>query len=129
LEQLHFADEIRPADDIRPKRTKVDQRELNMAGEMIDSLRSSFEPERYHDTYRTALLEVIKAKQKGEVREAPPEEEREEPADLLEALRASVQAAKQQRSTRGPSRRKAASGSRRGSSGRTRRTQRKRTRA
>jgi len=91
---------------------------------MIDSLRSSFEPERYHDTYRKALLEVIKAKQKGEVRQAPPEEAREEPADLLEALRASVEAAKRERGARGG---KAASRSRRGSS--SRRPQRKRTRA
>jgi DNA end-binding protein Ku len=124
LEQMHFADEIRPVDDIRPRRAKVDQRELKMAGEMIESLRSSFEPERYHDTYREALLEVIEAKQKGEVREAPAEEPREEePADLLEALRASVEAAKRERGAR----------SRRGSasrrSGSSRRSQRKRTRA
>lgn len=126
LEQLHFADEIRPVDEVRPGRTKVDQRELKMAGEMIDSLRSPFDPERYRDTYREKLLEVIKAKQKGEVREAPPEEAREEePADLLEALRASVDAAKRKRGARGG--RKASSGSRRG--GGSRRSQRRRTRA
>ena len=126
LEQMHFADEIRPVDDIRPGRAKVDQRELKMAGEMIESLRGSFEPERYHDTYREALLAVIKAKQKGEVREAPAEEarEEEEPADLLEALRASVEAAKRQRGARGG--RKPASGAPRA---RSRRTQRRRTRA
>src|SRR5439155_22068727 len=90
LEQLHFADEIRPPDEIRPRRTKVDQRELKMAGEMIDSLRTSFEPKQYRDTYREALLKVIKAKQKGEVREAPAEEAREEEptTDLPEAHRA-----------------------------------------
>ena len=125
LEQLHFADEIRPPDEIRPRRTKVDQRELKMAGEMIDSLRTSFEPKRYRDTYREALLKVIKAKQKGEVREAPAEEApAEEPTtDLLEALRASVEASKKRESGR----RKASPNSRR--SGGSRRPQRKRTRA
>ena len=125
LEQLHFADEIRPPDEIRPRRTKVDQRELKMAGEMIDSLRTSFEPKRYRDTYREALLKVIKAKQKGEVREAPAEEApAEEPTtDLLEALRASVEASKKRESGR----RKASPSSRR--SGGSRRPQRKRTRA
>jgi DNA end-binding protein Ku len=124
LEQLHFADEVQPLNEIRPRRTKVDDRELKMAGEMIDSLRASFEPERYHDTYREALLEVIKAKGKGEVREAPaPAEEAEEPPDLLEALRASVEAAKQERS--GRSRKRTATPRRGGS----RRGQRKRTRA
>jgi DNA end-binding protein Ku len=125
LEQLHFADEIRPPDEIRPRRTKVDQRELKMAGEMIDSLRTSFEPKHYRDTYREALLKVIKAKQKGEVREAPAEEAREEEptTDLLEALRASVEASKK----RASGRRKASPGSRR--SGGSRRPQRKRTKA
>jgi DNA end-binding protein Ku len=127
LEQLHFADEILRADEFRPRRTKVDQRELKMAGEMIDSLRSSFQPEHYHDTYREALLAVIKAKQKGEVREAPPEQAREEPADLLEALRTSVEAAKRGRGARGG--RKTASSSRRGGRGSSRRAQRKRTSA
>ena len=125
LEQLHFADEIQPPDEIRPRRTKVDQRELKMAGEMIDSLRTSFEPKRYRDTYREALLKVIKAKQKGEVREAPAEEApAEEPTtDLLEALRASVEASKK----RGSGKRKSSASSRRSKA--SRRPQRKRTRA
>ena len=127
LEQLHFADEIRPLDEIRPgRRSRVDKRELKMAQEMIDSLRSSFEPEAYRDTYREALLAVIKAKRSGKVVEPPQEKPREEPTDLLDALRASVEAAKKQRGSSG-GRKKAASTSRR--AGGSRRPQRKRTRA
>jgi len=90
LEQLYFADEIRPLDELRPKRVKVDKRELDLAEQLIESFTSEWKPERYKDTYRDELCKVIEAKRKGkEVRRAV-EVEDEEPADLLEALRASI---------------------------------------
>src|SRR5438093_10477269 len=100
LEQLHFADEIRPVDDIKPETKKVAKRELDMAAQLIESFTSEWKPEQYRDTYRDALLEVIDAKQKGKkVRAAAPVAE-EEPADLLAALRASAD-----RASRGQKRR------------------------
>ena len=93
LEKMFFADEIRPAEDIAPRRTPVAKRELAMALELIERFRSAFEPKRYEDTYREALLEVIARKRKGkDVHVEPEGEEQERPADLLEALRASVEA-------------------------------------
>jgi DNA end-binding protein Ku len=93
LEKMFFADEIRPAEDIAPRRTPVAKRELAMALELIERFRSAFEPKRYEDTYREALLEVIARKRKGkDVHVEPEGEEQERPADLLEALRASVAA-------------------------------------
>ena len=97
LEKLFFHDEIRPAKEIAPKKTKVPDAELKMATALIGQFKGSFEPERYEDTYRDALLEVIKAKQKGETITAVPAAEDEEPADLLAALKASVEAAKKGR--------------------------------
>jgi DNA end-binding protein Ku len=94
LEKLFFHDEIRPAKDIAPRKAKVPKAELQMATALIDQFKSSFEPERYEDTYREALMKVIKAKQKGETIAAVPAAEDEEPADLLAALKASVEAAK-----------------------------------
>jgi DNA end-binding protein Ku len=94
LEKLFFHDEIRPADEIAPRKTKVPKAELEMATSLIGQFKSSFEPERYEDTYREALTAVIKAKQKGKTITAAPVEEEEEPADLLAALKASVEAAK-----------------------------------
>jgi DNA end-binding protein Ku len=94
LEQLHFADEIRPVKDVKPEKAKVDRRELEMASELIESFRSEWKPEQYRDTYRDALMKIIEAKRKGkEVRPAAPVAE-EEPPDLLAALRASVDRAK-----------------------------------
>jgi DNA end-binding protein Ku len=93
LEQMYFADEIRPIDEIRPRKRKVDTRELKMAQQLIDSFSGSFDPKKYKDTYRDALCEIIKAKRKGEEVHRPPVEKEEAPPDLLEALRASVEAA------------------------------------
>src|SRR3954469_23324126 len=58
LEQLHFADEIRPVDEIKPKRARVEKRELEMARQLIDSFAGEWKPEKYEDTYRDALCEV-----------------------------------------------------------------------
>ena len=55
---------------------------------------TSFDHAKYEDEYRDRLLDVVKQKRKGEEVHAAPQEERDAPADLLEALRASVDAAK-----------------------------------
>jgi DNA end-binding protein Ku len=94
LERMHFADEIRDAAEYAPGKEKVDRRELDMAIELVERFQGSFEPEKYKDTYRDALMKVIRAKQRGETVEVAPEPEREEPADLMEALRASIEQAK-----------------------------------
>src|SRR5829696_2090544 len=65
LEKLFFDDEIRPVDEIAPGKAKVSKPELEMATSLIEQFQGSFEPERYEDTYRAALLKVINAKQKG----------------------------------------------------------------
>jgi DNA end-binding protein Ku len=92
LEQLYFADEVRPLDEIRPKVDKVDKRELEMAGQLIESFAGDFEPEKYKDTYRDALCEIIRAKRKGKEIHRPPQREEEETPDILAALRASLEA-------------------------------------
>lgn len=93
LEQMYFADEIRPLDEIKPKKAAVDKRQLEMAAKLIESYSGKFEPRKYKDTYRDALYEIIKAKRKGEEIHRPEPEEPEGPPDLLAALRASVEAA------------------------------------
>jgi DNA end-binding protein Ku len=102
LEKMFFADEIRPTDELAPGDAKVDKRELEMAAELIDRFSGSFEPEKYEDTYRERLLEIVEAKHKGKEIHAEAVAEPEEPEDLLAALRASLEAA---RSERGGSRR------------------------
>jgi DNA end-binding protein Ku len=93
LEKMYFADEIRPVDEIKPKSSRVGKQELEMARQLIESLSGSFNPSKYKDTYRDALLEIIKRKRKGEeVHVDTGAEEEERPPDLMEALRASLRA-------------------------------------
>ena len=93
LEQLYFADEIRDLEEIKPPAARVSKEELAMAEQLIDNFSGDFKPEKYHDTYRDALCEVIRAKRKGKQVHRAPETEEAPPPDLLEALRASIAAA------------------------------------
>jgi DNA end-binding protein Ku len=97
LERMHFADEIRTTEEIAPKEAKVEKQELDMAAQLIEQYTGSFEPEKFRDTYRDALCEIINAKRKGEVVRAPQVEEAEAPTDLMAALRASVEAMQRRR--------------------------------
>jgi DNA end-binding protein Ku len=94
LERMHFADEIRPAEELAPKDADVSERELAMAEQLIDHFKGGFRPEDYRDTYRDALCEIIKAKRKGEEVRVEKEPEPEAPTDIMAALRASVEAAR-----------------------------------
>jgi DNA end-binding protein Ku len=98
LERMHFADEIRSAGEFAPKDDKVERRELDMAEQLIEQYTGKFDPSEYRDTYRDALCEIIKAKRKGEEVRVEAEPEPEAPTDLMEALRASVEAARGSRS-------------------------------
>jgi DNA end-binding protein Ku len=93
LEQLYFADEIRPLNEIKPKKTNVSKAELDMAARLIENFSGEFEPEKYKDSYRDALRDIIRAKRAGKEVHAVAEPEEEAPPDLLEALRASLEAA------------------------------------
>jgi DNA end-binding protein Ku len=92
LEKMYFADEIRPVDEIRPKKAKVAKQELQMARQLIDSFTGEFKPEKYKDTYRDALRAIIERKRKGKDVHVEPAEEPERVPDLMEALRASLEA-------------------------------------
>jgi DNA end-binding protein Ku len=99
METMIFADEVVPASEIDDlpdaKDLKVSDRELKMARQLIDSLSSEFEPERYHDEYREKVLDLIERKAQGE--EIVVQAEAPKPArvpDLMAALEASLAAVK-----------------------------------
>jgi DNA end-binding protein Ku len=63
LELMHFADELADPGRLHvPKKTEVGKREMNMAKSLIDSMSSKWNPEKYKDDYREALMEVIEEK-------------------------------------------------------------------
>jgi DNA end-binding protein Ku len=100
LERMHFADEIRPAEEFAPEEAKVEEKELEMAAQLIEQYTAEFDPSEYRDTYRDALCEIIEAKRKGEQIRVEAEPEPEAPTDLMAALRASVKAARRDRPSR-----------------------------
>lgn len=98
LHTLHWADEIRDPraeiDDL-PGKTKVTDRELKMARQLVDTLRIEWKPEDFHDTYQEQVAALIEARRKGEsVEKAEPPAESTNVVDLMDALRASVDRAK-----------------------------------
>jgi DNA end-binding protein Ku len=112
LETMYWPDEIRNAAfEELDKDVKVRPQEVQMARSLIENLTGEWDPDRYHDEYREALLELIEKKVAGEEIEyvAPPEEA-PKVVDLMEALRASVEATqKEKQPAEKPARKKAAS--------------------
>ena len=63
LELMHFAEELADSDQLHvPKKIEPGKREINMAKALIDSMSSKWNPEKYRDDYREALMEVIEEK-------------------------------------------------------------------
>ncbi|HZB30021.1 MAG TPA: Ku protein [Streptosporangiaceae bacterium] len=99
LETMLWPDEIRTPDfPFLDEDVEVRSQELAMATSLIETMAGDFDPSDYKDAYREALQAVIEAKAEGREVVQPVEAE-EEPAaaDLLSALRASVEAAKKSR--------------------------------
>jgi DNA end-binding protein Ku len=96
LSTMYFADEVRGEDAVAnaPVKVNVTEKELAMAEQLIDSLAGEWQPEKYEDTYQERVLDLIKRKAKGEDIVIEEREETPEVVDLMEALRASVEASK-----------------------------------
>jgi DNA end-binding protein Ku len=106
LETLLWPDEVRSPDfAFLEEDVDVHTQELKMAASLIDTMTEDFEPSAYHDAYREALEALVQAKIEGnEVVRPPGAITPERPAgaaDLTETLRASVEAAKANRSQNG----------------------------
>ncbi len=102
MNTLNWPDEIRSTEGLKglDGDVKINPKELEMAKALIESLADSFDPGRYKDEYREAVMRVVQAKIDGEVIEAPAAPQTAKVMDLMEALRASVAAAKKSRATR-----------------------------
>ena len=96
LETLFYPDEIRAEKADLPD-IKVAEKELNMAFTLIDLLTEEFDPEKYNDEYRAALMQVIEAKLEGEEIESIATPKPAKVTNIMTALKASVDAAKKKR--------------------------------
>lgn len=99
METIHFPDEVRNFEDVPniPSSDKVVEKELQTALLLIDQLTAKFEPEKYQDEYRTALLDLIEQKRTGKLTVTAGEKEKKLPSemsDLMSALKASLEQTK-----------------------------------
>jgi DNA end-binding protein Ku len=98
LETLLYPDEVTLPDEIEdlPRDdVEIQDRELKIARQLIESLSTEFEPENYHDEYRERVLELIEQKAEGkQIVTQPATEEPTKVVDLMAALEASLAQAK-----------------------------------
>lgn len=104
LNTMVYADELVRPEEIGGfdalEKVQLNDRELAMAKQLIESLDAEFQPEKHRDTYRDAVLALIERKAAGETEAivAAPAPSADKVIDLMAALEASVKAAKEARS-------------------------------
>jgi DNA end-binding protein Ku len=96
LETMYYADEVRKPEEVKIK-GELRGAEVDMAKTLVENLSAPFDPEKYDDTYRKELLDLLRAKAKGKKLPEPAEEEEAEVVDLMAALRESVERTKRSR--------------------------------
>jgi DNA end-binding protein Ku len=103
LSTMVYPDEVVPPEQLPELESvdsvKVNDKEVAMAAQLIDSLSAEFEPERFKDTYREQVLDLIERKAAGEeiVVEDAPAPDATSVVDLMAALEASVAEAREAR--------------------------------
>jgi DNA end-binding protein Ku len=102
MSTMLFADEVLPPERLEELSdgagAKTNKREVDIAKQLVGSLAGDFQPDKYRDTYRDQVLELIERKAHGEkIAVQPPPEEAPAPApDLMSALKASLDAVRAQ---------------------------------
>jgi DNA end-binding protein Ku len=106
LELMHFAEELADAEKLHvPKELEPGKRELDMAKALVDSMSSKWEPKKYHNDYREALMEVIEEKVEAggeEIEEKPKKKPRPSTKviDLVSVLQESLEKTRKSQHTR-----------------------------
>ena len=104
MSTMRFADEIVPRnllEGLPGADVEAGEKEVKMARQLIESLSAAFEPEKYTDTYREAVLAMIERKAAGqEIVVEPEAPAAAKSVDLMSALEASLAAAKKRKSTK-----------------------------
>lgn len=102
METMYWPDEIRePQFEILDEPVEVREDEAKMAQMIIDNLTTSFDPSEWHDVTREAVEAAAQKKIEGEEIVAPQAEQPAGVVDLMEALKASVEATKEKKAAAG----------------------------
>lgn len=99
LEQLHYADELRSFSEVPLEEVEVKEGELALAKQLIEQAASDrFDPKAYRDEVREQMMAMIQRKVEGEdISVAPTEKPEHKIIDLMEALKASLNATDQRK--------------------------------
>jgi DNA end-binding protein Ku len=110
MEQLHYADELRPTSEVPVGAGDVKPTELALARQLIEqAANDKFEPGKYHDNVRDRVLEAIQQKVDGqEITAEAAQDGSGKIIDLMEALKASLAQARPGDAEEADDRRKAA---------------------
>lgn len=98
METMFWPDEIRQAEfEILDEEVEIRKEEVKMAAMIIENMTAEFDPTEWVDQSREAIQELAQKKIDGEEIVAPDAPEPTKVVDLLEALKASVEATKERR--------------------------------
>ena len=99
LEQLHYADEVRAFSEVPLDEADVKESELELAKQLIDQAATdAFDPTSYRDEVREQMMAMIQRKIDGEdISIAPTEKPEHKIIDIMEALKASLDATDQRK--------------------------------
>jgi len=93
LDLMHFASEILTPEELKNgSTTAITDKELKMAQSLVESMSVDWEPEKYRDEYRTAMMEVIeqKAQHKEIAKKPAPAVRTTNVVDLVKVLQESL---------------------------------------
>jgi DNA end-binding protein Ku len=102
LELMHFADEIVDQESLDlPPVEKPIENEMKVAKLLIDTMAASFDPERFHDTYRDEVLAMIDARAAGKSIPAgkPKAARSDKVVNLMDVLQQSLEQTRKGRSS------------------------------
>jgi DNA end-binding protein Ku len=99
LQTMYYQDELTSQPDLSSPKQNLTEAEIKLATSLVNAMSSDFKPEEYKDEYHLALKKLVDAKLKG-VEMKMPEEPKTEIADLMSALKASLETAKTRRKSR-----------------------------
>lgn len=95
VNRMRYTNELRAFDELKlTSKKKPTKEELQMAIQLIEQLKSKFDPSKFENTYDEELLKIIKAKAKGKKPKKVVKEEAPAPSDLMAQLKASLQKSK-----------------------------------
>jgi DNA end-binding protein Ku len=106
LHTMYYADEVREVPGYgATSDIEVKPQEVKLAEQLVESLAAAFDPERYHDEYRTRVMELLEAKSAGKTVKSTPSRKLAPVIDLMAALQRSLEGAPERKpaaTTAGP---------------------------